>query len=225
MLADAIAALRQVTSPPFRAVLAKSLGLTLALLGLVWVALDQWAGAPAVISNPWFSAAVSLLTGLGLLIGAVFLVAPVSSLTAGFFFDDMAALAEAEAGAAPGKAQPILQSLGISARFAAVSLLVNLLALLVFLLPGVNILVFFIANAFLLGREYFALAALRHRPPAEVRALRAKHAVTLFIAGLFIALFVAVPIVNLLTPLFGAAFMVRLHKRLTGDARLLAAPL
>ena len=103
----------------------------------------------------------------------------------------------------------------LSARFALVSLAVNLVALLVFLLPGVNILVFFVANAYLLGREYFELAALRYRPLAEVRILRRKHAVMLFVCGLFIAAFVAVPIVNLLTPLFGTAFMVRMHKRLT----------
>ena len=224
MLADAIAALRQVTSPPFRAVLYRSLGLTLALLALLWTMLHQWAGTLVVTSNPWLAAALSLLTGLGLLLGAVFMVAPVSSLVAGFFFDDMAALAEGEAGALPGAAQPILQSVAISARFAALSLLVNICALLLFLLPGVNLLVFFVANAFLLGREYFSLAALRYRPAAEVRVLRRRHGAAIFAAGFFIALFVAVPVVNLLTPLFGAAFMARLHKRLTKGADLLPLP-
>ena len=86
--------------------------------------------------------------------------------------------------------------------------------LIVFLLPGFNALVFFVANAYLFGREYFELAALRFRPLEEVRELRRRHAATLFLAGLFVAAFVAVPIVNLLTPLFGVAFMVRLHRQL-----------
>jgi uncharacterized protein involved in cysteine biosynthesis len=40
-----------------------------------------------------------------------------------------------------------------------------------------------------------------------------------FVGGLFIAGFVAIPIVNLATPLFGTAFMVHMHKRLTGRER------
>lgn len=66
----------------------------------------------------------------------------------------------------------------------------------------------------LLGREYFELAAIRYRPLEEVRALRRKHSFYLFVAGVPLALFVAVPLLNLLTPLFGAAYMVRIHKRL-----------
>jgi uncharacterized protein involved in cysteine biosynthesis len=35
-------------------------------------------------------------------------------------------------------------------------------------------------------------------------------------AGLLIALFVSIPIVNLATPLFAMAMMVHVHKRLSG---------
>jgi CysZ protein len=44
--------------------------------------------------------------------------------------------------------------------------------------------------------------------------LRRRHSLTLFAAGLLVALFVAVPVLNLLTPLFGIALMARLQKRL-----------
>ena len=40
----------------------------------------------------------------------------------------------------------------------------------------------------------------------------------MFIAGLFLAAFVSIPILNLATPLFGTAFMVHMHKRLAGRA-------
>jgi CysZ protein len=56
---------------------------------------------------------------------------------------------------------------------------------------------------------------MRFRSPAEARAFRAKHASTVFISGLVIAGFLAIPIVNLLTPLFAAGLMVHLHKSLT----------
>jgi CysZ protein len=80
--------------------------------------------------------------------------------------------------------------------------------------PGVNIAAFFLVNGYLLGREYFEAAAMRFRPPEEARALRRRHGVTVFLAGLIVALVLAVPILNLVTPLFATAFMAHLHKRL-----------
>ena len=47
---------------------------------------------------------------------------------------------------------------------------------------------------------------------ADAKALRRRHAGTVFLAGLVIAAFLAVPLLNLLTPLFAAAMMVHLHK-------------
>jgi CysZ protein len=44
--------------------------------------------------------------------------------------------------------------------------------------------------------------------------LRRRYQVRLFLVGLLIAALLAIPLLNLLTPLFGTAFMVRLHKRL-----------
>jgi CysZ protein len=39
--------------------------------------------------------------------------------------------------------------------------------------------------------------------------------VTVFLAGLVIAGFLAIPIVNLLTPLFAATMMIHLHKAIS----------
>ncbi|MND77505.1 CysZ-like protein [compost metagenome] len=69
-------------------------------------------------------------------------------------------------------------------------------------------------NGYLLGREFFEFAAMRFRSPEEARAFRAKHASTVLLAGMLIAGFLAIPIVNLLTPLFAAGLMVHLHKAL-----------
>jgi len=85
-----------------------------------------------------------------------------------------------------------------------------------FLVAGAGAVVFFIATAWLLGREYFQLAAMRFRPVAEAKALRRRHQATIFTAGLYISGFVSIPILNLATPLFGVDVMVYMHKRLTG---------
>jgi hypothetical protein len=57
----------------------------------------------------------------------------------------------------------------------------------------------------------------------EAKALRRRHQATVFTAGLFIAAFVSIPILNLATPLFGTALMVHLHKRIAGPKRELIA--
>ena len=224
ILRAAYDALNQMFTPPFRATLWKVLALTLALLALLWVGLDKvlvgYLLDPAWFPYPWITTALSVALGVGLVIGLAFIVAPVSMLVAGFFLDDLADLAERDAlpEGARGRALPTGQAAWLATKFASVSLVVNLFALILFLLPGINALVFFVANAYLFGREYFELAALRFRPLEEVRELRRRHAVTLFLAGLFIAAFVAVPIINLLTPLFGVAFMVRVHQILAPQA-------
>jgi CysZ protein len=80
---------------------------------------------------------------------------------------------------------------------------------------GAGLVIMFLANAYLLSREYFLLAAMRFRSPAEAKAMRRAHRTSIFLAGLLIAIFVSIPIVNLATPLFAMAMMVHMHKRLS----------
>jgi len=53
---------------------------------------------------------------------------------------------------------------------------------------------------------------MRFRSVEEARALRRTNALRVFLAGLIIAGVVVVPILNLITPVFATAFMVRMHK-------------
>jgi CysZ protein len=219
MFDDALAAARQILTPPFRAVLWKTLALTLALLGFVWVALHKLfvAGVlPASFAHSWTAAALSLISGLGLFAGLAFLVTPVSFIVAGFFFDELAEAVELTLapGEVPGRALALGEAAWLSVKFAAVALAVNAAALLLLLIPGINAAAFFGANAYLSGRGYFELAAARHLPFAEVQRLRKANGLRLFGAGLVMAALLAVPILNLLTPLFGTAFMVRIARKL-----------
>ena len=74
----------------------------------------------------------------------------------------------------------------------------------------------FLANSYLLGRMYFELAAMRFRPPFEAKAMRRANGAYVFLAGMVIALFVSIPVLNLATPIFAMAFMVHIHKQLSG---------
>jgi CysZ protein len=94
MLDDALAAFRQIFTPPFRAVLFKTLALTLVLLGLVWFGLDRLVLHFVNVQTAWVATLLSIVTGLGLFVGLAFLLAPTSSLVAGLFLDELAAIVE-----------------------------------------------------------------------------------------------------------------------------------
>lgn len=215
-------------SQPFRAVFFKTLGLTLlALIGL-WVGVAEvfeWLALPFLDGlmpqmpgwADWLGVVALVIAGIALALGLALLIAPVSALIAGLFLDDVAELVERGDYPAdpPGRALPPVQALWLSVKFFAVVVLGNLFALLLLLVPGVNLVAFFVVNGYLLGREFFEFAAMRFRTEAEAKALRRRHAGTVFLAGLVIAGCLAIPVVNLLTPLFAAAFMVHLHKMIS----------
>lgn len=220
MIEAAGKAIGQIVTPPFRAVLWRSLGITLAVLIAAWLGLQALLGAVVALPYGWLDSAVAVLAGLGLLVGMVFLVGPVTALVAGLFLDEIAGHVERLHYAAdpPGRELPLARSLLLSVRFAAVVVLVNLVALLLLLVPVVNLAAFLVANGYLIGREYFELVAFRHMPAEAARALRARHRVRVFLAGLVIAALIAVPVVNLVAPLFATAFMVHLFKQLRAGA-------
>lgn len=215
------AAWRQVFSTEFRRILWRSLGLTLALLALVWASLRAFfnsllAGSYLSEHYPILDGYILLLSSLGLFFLFLYLLPAVTAIVAGFFIDDAAAIVEETdfPNDPKGKPAPFLRSMISGLRFAGLSLLVNLVALAFFFLPGINLFVFFLANAYLLGREYFELAAGRFLSPEKARLVRVNNRFTVLCAGAVMALLILVPIINLLTPLFGIALMVHVHKGL-----------
>jgi len=231
MLDAAIKALAQMFSPPFRMVLAKSIGLALILIILFGIGLHQvltWlTGAGEGWAEGWLGPSshtplliltkmLAVAAALGIIVGSIFLMPAVTALVAGLFADEIAA--EVERSHYPnepaGMAVPPARALIEGVKTALLAVAVYLVAVPFLLFAGFGAVIFFFATAFLLGREYFELAAMRFHPPADAKRLRKMHRGKVFLAGLFIAAFVSIPIVNLATPLFGVAFMVHLHKRL-----------
>lgn len=215
MIPAALLALRQAFSPPFRSVLFKTVGLALLLLFLLGTLLQAGAARWVDLANESYDLAAAILSGIGIFIAVFFLVPPVVSLVAGFFQDQIADLVEAQHYPdAPGKEVPTGRSILLATRFAFLVLLVNALALTLLLVPGVNLIAWWLANGYLLGREYFEFAAMRFMSEADARALRRRHRGRVFTGGLMIAAFMAVPILNLATPLVASAFMIHVFKGL-----------
>ena len=229
MILDAArAALRDLFAPEFRLIFFKTVGLTLLALAALWFGLKElfdWLALPWIdVLLPgfpswagWLSFIAAIVAGIGLAIAVALLIAPATAMIAGLFLDDAAELVERTSYPSdrPGEALPAVRALLQSLKFFGVVVLGNLFALILLLVPGVNIVAFFMVNGYLLGREFFEFAAMRHLPEDEARAFRRRHAVTVFLAGMLIAAFVSVPLVNLVAPLFAAALMVHLFKLLS----------
>jgi CysZ protein len=241
MLDAAIKALSQILSPPMRSILWRSIGLALALIVVLAIGLQRLLSWLATSGMDWAEATlgagyhtplnalawvISIAAGFGVVFGAVFLMPAITSLVASVFVDEAADHVEREYYPAerPGQALPLGVAVIEGVKTALLTVLVYLIALPFVFFAGAGFIGFFIATAWLLGREYFELAAMRFRSPAEAKAMRKQNAATIFTSGLVIAAFVSIPIVNLATPLFGMAFMVHLHKRLSGPRPELIEP-
>jgi len=233
MLDDAVKALSQILSAPMRSILWRSIGLALVLIVVLAIGLQKLLNWFATSGELWADASlgagfhtplhvlswiVSVAAGFGVVLGAIFLMPAITSLVASVFVDEVADHVEREHYPAerPGVPLPFAVAMIEGLKAAVLTILVYLIALPFVLVAGAGFLIFFLATAWLLGREYFELAAMRFRSPAEAKTMRRANAARIFTAGLFIAAFVSIPIVNLATPLFGMAFMVHLHKRLSG---------
>jgi CysZ protein len=144
---------------------------------------------------------------------------------AGLFLDEIAELVERRdyPQHAPGKPLPTVRAVVIGVRFGLFVLAVYLL-LLPTLLLGIGAVAMVLANAYLLGREYFEMVAMRHMPADEARRLRKENAPRVFAAGVIPALLAVIPFVNIITPLFSTVYFVHIYKRVMADRRLDSLP-
>ncbi len=241
MFQAALLALSQMASPPFRRVLLKSTGLALLVVALLGIGLHRVFAWLASGGTAWAETSVgvvphaawevlvwvlSIAAGLGIVAGGIFLMPAVAAFAGTFFVDEIAEAVERMRYSAepPGLALPLGRAIFEGLKTALVSVAVYLAALPFLLFAGFGFVVMFLAAAYLLSREYFLLAAMRFHPPDAAKRMRREHRLTVFLAGLFIATFVSIPVINLATPLFATAMMVHLHKRLAGRSEAPVQP-
>ena len=241
MLDAAAKAFIQMFSAPFRRIMIKSIALALLVLIVLGIGLHRmltiligegasWATGttPAVPQWGWDVLAwmLSFAAGLGIVAGALFLMPAVSAFVGTFFVDEIADLVETRhyPNEPPGRALAFWRALieGIKTGLLAIAVYLCCAPLLLF--AGIGFVALFLANAYLLGREYFLLAALRFRSPDEARAAWRLNRSTIFLSSLMIAVVVSIPVLNFVTPIFAMAYMVHVHKRLSPSRTELIPP-
>lgn len=225
ILGDFVRALAQFDDPRFRRVLYLALALTVVLLigvTIGFVGLINWL-VPDETTLPGFGPvggidlAASWAFVVVMLLLSVVLMVPVASACTGLFLDSVVDAVERRhyPGLPPVRPLPLWDSLRDGVNFAGLVVAVNAVALLVYMVAGPFApLVFWAVNGFLLGREYFTLVAQRRLGRDGARALRRRYGMTIWAAGVLMAVPLSLPLVNLVIPVLGVATFTHLYQRL-----------
>jgi CysZ protein len=216
MFASARKAAAIIADPAFFGVVLKALALTLLLFAVLFVGAQYGLHHLAIRHTPFLDAILAVAATLLLFLLVMFLGAPVAALFGSLFLDDIARSVETRFYPAdpPAPGAPFWRSLWLGLRLFLVLLSADLLLLPAdVLLPGFGNLLSLAVNGWFLGREYFELVALRHLPADKMDEMRRRHASSIAGGGMLIAVLAAIPLVNLVAPLFGVALMVHEFKR------------
>jgi uncharacterized protein involved in cysteine biosynthesis len=212
MIRAYLAAFRQVSDPDVRASLWRALAVAVAATALLWT--GTWFALPwlALSGIPWLDTLAQALGAAGVFVVSWLLFPGFVSAGVAFFLEDAADAVERRhyPGLAPARAQGLVELTAVSLRFLAGLILVNLALIPFLFLPPVFPFVFYPANGYLLGREYFELVAGRRVDPERARALRRRNRWALWAAGTVAALMLTVPVLNLVAPVIATAAMVHL---------------
>lgn len=217
-------ALAQLPERAMRRVMLLTLLIAAGIAVLLQVIFSYLITVLASFETGWVETVAEISGVVGVTVLVILFFPAVISMVIGLFLEDVAEAVEARhyPDLPAAREQPIVEALMVGLRLAGATVLLNLVLLpLTLLIPGLNFVVYFAVNGYLLGREYFELAALRRMDPVEARRLRAAHGGRIFLAGVVITILLVIPVVNLFMPVVATAFMIHIFERLRRRA---AAP-
>lgn len=223
MIADFLKAAGQLGDPRFLRIFLRSILMTAGLLIALLVALG-WAASliPEFGLSLWgvqLSALDEVAGVAGFLLGAlgaILLMPAVASMFIGLFLEDVADAVEDRHYPAlpPAGRITFTETLTDGLVFAGAVILANLAALAVYPFAGPLAPAAFLAmNGWLLGLQFFELAAGRRLGAKGARALRREAGIGVWARGVVLAFGLTIPLVNLALPVLGvAAFTHAVHR-------------
>ena len=170
----------------------------------------------------WMDAAATWATSVIVVILGILFLPSVSSVISSLFLESVCNAVEAKhyPGLGPPQRQRFVETILENLTFLGVQVLVNILFLPLYLFaPGLNIILFYTINGYLLGREFFEMVAARRLTPAEAKSLRKRNAGLVFVSGVLIAGVMTVPVLNCAGPVFATAFMLHRFERLRNNTK------
>ena len=216
-------AIGQFPDPAFRRPLLWSVALTIVVFIAIWVAVWFALTRTSLFATVWLDGVVDALGGLATIVLTLLLFPGIAGAILALFLDGVVGAVERRH--YPDLPAPRQAGLGeqilMAVKFIATVVALNLLVLPLYLIPAVNLVVFYGLNGYLLGREYFELVSPRRMDAPAARALWRSRRVRFVIAGAAFALTATIPLLNLLSPVLAAATMTHLVEsaRRIGAAR------
>lgn len=203
-------ALAQLGDPDFRQPLLLGLAGAAVVFAGLWAAIVWVLTRTSVFETPWLDTVLDTFGGLAAVILVFLLYPAVVAAVMGLFLERALAAVERRHYPAlpPPRQAGNAEQLGRSLRLLAMAVLLNLLALPIYLIPALNLVVFYTLNGYLLGREYFEMVAQRRLDPPTVKQLWRQRRAGILILGIGAAFISTIPIVNLAAPLIAAAAMI-----------------
>ena len=223
-------AVAQSADPRFRKVLVLGIVLTLALLVAVYAAflwfLQSITGdtttLPLIGEVTWIDDLLGWSSFGLMLILSIFLMVPVASAITSMFLDEVAhAVEDRHYSHLPDVPKlPMWDAVRDTVNFLGVIIAANVIALVFYLtiIPAAPF-IFWALNGYLLGMEYFQLAAMRRIGRVQAKAMRKRYRWTIWSAGILMALPLSLPLVNLVIPILGAATFTHLFHQLHARER------
>ena len=228
ILSSFLAALGQMGDPRFRRVLGLGIVLTLALLvgmttAFVWL-INSLAGGSAFVDIlgevRWLNDLISWGSFFLISFLSIFLMVPVASAITSMFLDEVAQAVEDKHYPQLPKVPPVPfgDALRDTINFLGVLIGANILALFLYAIFSFAApFIFWALNGFLLGREYFMLAAMRRVGRDQAKILRKQHVGVIWVAGILMAMPLSIPLLNLFIPILGAATFTHLYHRISAS--------
>ncbi|AII85744.1 EI24 domain-containing protein [bacterium] len=225
ILSDFLKSVAQFDDPKFRRVLWRGMGLTIALLiaacllvnfGINQLLSSAWA-ANLIGDQSWLGALINIGGVLFTIALSIWLMVPVTSAIIALFLDEVAQAVEARHYPHLPKqtATKLQDQILVGIRFLGILLLANIGALILsMILPLLAPFVFWATNGYLMGREYFQMAAMRRMPRAQAQELYQRHQGSIWTAGILMAIPMSIPLVGLFIPILGAATFTHQFERL-----------
>jgi uncharacterized protein involved in cysteine biosynthesis len=227
MFAEAVArTLRQIPDPVFLKVLGRALFLALVVLAFVIFITLQGVSRLYLEDAGLFSEVAALAAGFIAIWAAYLMFVPLSALFSGLFLDDVVDAVEARyyPGRRAGERLGALKASWIGLRIGLYILLFNLLAVPVYILilwlPFAAVFIFYALNSYLIGWGFYELVAIRHLGLYEASRHRKNIRGRIMASGFLITALFTVPVLNLMAPVLGAAFLVHIFHASQNPAKV-----
>lgn len=204
--------LGQLGDPAFRRPVGWSLVLAALVFAALWLALWLLLSRTALSEIGWIEVVLDTLGGLAAIVLTFVLFPGVVAAILSLFVDRIIAAVEARhyPELPPPRGQPWSEQITSALRFGALVIGLNVAVLPLYLIPVLNVLVFYGMNGYLLGREYFDMVAPRRLEIGPRRELWRYRRSGFVLAGVAIAFVSTLPFINLVAPVLAAALMTHL---------------